>query len=152
MRVRCATHCATPPLKGKGWVTMLSYTCITWGCQVEKRLWKKQQEEPSLLHNCWTIFNYFEWVFVFLCFFSVWLLWVLHGHSFFSSPHFTTANDLWLQRIFYPRFYFTLNGESATVNDFIEAANRIFSHSHFKLLHDGVELYKYSSCLLIEIY
>ena len=41
--------------------------------------------------------------FVFL-FFSVRLLSVLRGHSFFFIPA-TTANDLRLRRIFYPRFY-----------------------------------------------
>ena len=38
------------------------------------------------------------------CFFSDRLLSALHGHSFFFIPA-TTANDLWLRRIFYPRFF-----------------------------------------------
>ena len=42
--------------------------------------------------------------FVFLFFFSRRLLSVLRGHSVCSSPA-TTANDLRLRRIFYPRFY-----------------------------------------------
>ena len=37
-------------------------------------------------------------------FFSVRLLSVLRGHSFLFIPA-TTANDLRLRRIFYPRFY-----------------------------------------------
>ena len=41
---------------------------------------------------------------IFLYIFSVRLLLVLRGHSFFFIPA-TTANDLRLRRIFYPRFY-----------------------------------------------
>ena len=41
---------------------------------------------------------------VFLCVFSVRLLSVLRGHYVFFIPA-TTANDLRLRRIFYPRFY-----------------------------------------------
>jgi len=40
----------------------------------------------------------------FVLFFSVRLLSVLRGHSFFLIPA-TTANTLRLRRIFYPRFY-----------------------------------------------
>ena len=46
-----------------------------------------------------------EWgCFLFVCFFSIRLLSVLRGHSFLFIPA-TTANDLRLRRIFYPRFY-----------------------------------------------
>ena len=53
---------------------------------------------------CWRVgwyVNVVVFVFVFLAFD---FLSVLRGHSFFFIPA-TTANDLRLQRIFYPRFY-----------------------------------------------
>ena len=48
--------------------------------------------------------SYCIYCFFFLFFFNVRLLSVLRGHSFFFIP-VTTANDLRLRRIFYPRCY-----------------------------------------------
>ena len=53
--------------------------------------------------SCYLLILCFVGLLIFV-FFSVRFLSVLRGHSFFPIPA-TTANDLPLRRIFYPRFY-----------------------------------------------